>query len=406
LGRLYFKSKFAFRKHLKYILIKMNSKTYIILFAITVLILVNTFFILKNNAPQISDDKCTISELKYIGHYNISNSLTIQNKLVGGFSGIDFSNNKWVIISDDKIAPIRFYTANLDYDGFEFKNVSILSMVEILNSQNSSFQSETTDPESIRFDPESNKLIWTSEGNINKGIDPSVNEITSSGEFSRSFDVPNLFKADTTNMNQGPRQNGTFEGLSLSIDKSGYWVSTELPLIQDGVVPIFENDTESPIRISLIDKNTGSFGRQFVYELEKVSRKGAFCVNGVTEILEYEKNNFLVIERSYAGGGTNNGFDIKIFNVNSSEATDVSNLHSLEGQDYKKATKKLILDLKDIIHPFQPNTKELTRVDNVEGISFGPKLANGNRSLVLVVDNNFSSNGKQNNQFIAFEVIP
>jgi hypothetical protein len=28
-------------------------------------------------------------------------------------------------------------------------------------------------------------------------------------------------------------------------------------------------------------------------------------------------------------------------------------------------------------------------IDNVEGITFGPKLANGNQSLVLVTDNFF-----------------
>jgi hypothetical protein len=43
-------------------------------------------------------------------------------------------------------------------------------------------------------------------------------------------------------------------------------------------------------------------------------------------------------------------------------------------------------------------------VDNIEGISWGPKLANGHRSLILVSDNNF--NPDQRTQFLAFEVMP
>ena len=44
------------------------------------------------------------------------------------------------------------------------------------------------------------------------------------------------------------------------------------------------------------------------------------------------------------------------------------------------------------------------RVDNIEGMSWGPMLADGKRSLVLVSDNNF--NPAQVTQFLAFEVLP
>jgi hypothetical protein len=44
----------------------------------------------------------------------------------------------------------------------------------------------------------------------------------------------------------------------------------------------------------------------------------------------------------------------------------------------------------------------IDNVDNIEGIAWGPVLENGNRSLVLVSDNNF--NDTQVTQFIAIEV--
>jgi hypothetical protein len=43
-------------------------------------------------------------------------------------------------------------------------------------------------------------------------------------------------------------------------------------------------------------------------------------------------------------------------------------------------------------------------LDNIEGITLGPVLPNGSRSVVVVSDNNFSAT--QVTQFIAFEVVP
>ncbi len=42
-------------------------------------------------------------------------------------------------------------------------------------------------------------------------------------------------------------------------------------------------------------------------------------------------------------------------------------------------------------------------IDHLEGVSFGPVLANGHRTLVLVADDNF--NAPQEAQLIALEVI-
>jgi hypothetical protein len=44
----------------------------------------------------------------------------------------------------------------------------------------------------------------------------------------------------------------------------------------------------------------------------------------------------------------------------------------------------------------------LSRVDNVEGMTWGPPLRSGERSLVFVSDNNFSAS--QVTQFIALAV--
>ncbi|PGH40366.1 MAG: hypothetical protein CRN43_03405 [Candidatus Nephrothrix sp. EaCA] len=69
-------------------------------------------------------------------------------------------------------------------------------------------------------------------------------------------------------------------------------------------------------------------------------------------------------------------------------------------------SKTLLFDFETIRNQLSKVTNGLPKVDNIEGISFGPKLSNGRLSLVVVADNNFSALGEQLSQFIVFEVIP
>jgi hypothetical protein len=58
----------------------------------------------------------------------------------------------------------------------------------------------------------------------------------------------------------------------------------------------------------------------------------------------------------------------------------------------RPAKKTLVLDLDTLGIP----------LDNVEGMAFGPKLRHGDRSLILVSDNNFAP--AQFTQFLLFSV--
>ncbi|MDP5062316.1 MAG: esterase-like activity of phytase family protein [Maribacter sp.] len=129
-----------------------------------------------------------------------------------------------------------------------------------------------------------------------------------------------------------------------------------------------------------------------MYELDKVSKQAingyTFKLNGIVEILEYDTNKFIVLERSDAMGYDDGGNTVKIYAVDASKATNVSSINSLKGASYTKVTKKLLFNFEDI-------RKELTNgiVDNIEGVTFGPHFKNGNRSLLVVSDNNFSFYG-------------
>ncbi|WP_324027250.1 esterase-like activity of phytase family protein [Maribacter sp. BPC-D8] len=337
-------------------------------------------------------------KLRFVDEYVLPDETTFENTRVGGLSGIDYADGNWYAISDDSDAP-RFYSANLSYDLNGFDSITIKSVTHFKDSIGEMIPKGMVDPESIRYD--NGGFIWTSEGNIKDGVKPFVQIADSSGVFVKEFTLANRYLPNT-DLNFGPHHNGVFEGITLSFDKKGYWVSMELPLKQDGVEPTLEK-TDSPVRIAFINKKTGHFEKEIVYELDNVARPAAdgatFELNGIVEILEYEKNKFFILERSYSMGYADGGNTVKIYDVDASKATDVSSIQSLKGASYTKVTKKLLFNFEDI-------REELTNgiVDNIEGTTFGPDFENGNRSLVVVADNNFSLYGPQLNQFIMFEV--
>jgi hypothetical protein len=359
--------------------------------AVTIL----SLFLFTNCRTAKHIKKNQISKLRFIGEQIIPENTTFDHTIVGGLSSIDYANGKYYLICDDKNKPIRFYEMVLTFDENNFSDVEITKVTRIKNS------SKLVDPEALRIDKQTGNFIWTSEGAIRKHVNPAIFEIKSNGESIKTFAIPELFKA-SDNSKSGPRQNGTFEGLSIS--ENYIWIGMELPLKQDGEEPQLDK-VNSPVRISKINRKTGLLETQFAYQLEPIPKdskpSGKFMVNGLPEILEIGKHQFLFIERAYASGHSDGGNTVKIFTVNSKNASDISKINALKTAKYTSAKKTLLFDFESI-------RSQLTKgiVDNIEGICFGPKLTNGHHTLVVVSDNNFNKFSKQLNQIIVFEVIP
>jgi 3-phytase len=117
-----------------------------------------------------------------------------------------------------------------------------------------------------------------------------------------------------------------------------------------------------------------------------------FAVNGLVELLSLDKHSFLSMERSFSVGVPGTGNTIKLYTLEISGAQNVNGRESLAGQlgSIEPTTKTLLLDLDELGIP----------LDNLEGMTFGPDLADGRRSLVLVSDNNFAP--LQFTQFLLF----
>ena len=353
-----------------------------------------------NVSKKSTVEKTEITSLHYVGNYVIPYNLQFKSTTVGGLSGIDYdiTKDEYYIISDDRnaINKARFYSAKINLSSKGIDTV-IFTNVFPLQEENKRALKESPDPESIRYWPGKNLWVWSSEGEriitIKDTVlnDPSINIINDKGQLVNTFSVPENFKMQA--IEYGPRRNGVWEGLSFSSDYKQLWVSTEEPLYQDGpraeVLP-----NKAYTRILKYDVKSRKPIAQYAYLLEPVAHapipEDAFKVNGISEILAISKNKLLVMERSYSTGNLKN--TIQIFEVDFTNATELDEKSILATKEFKAATKKLLLNMDELgIY-----------IDNVEGVCFGPVLANGKQSLIFIADNNFNELEEQ--QVFLFEV--
>lgn len=351
-----------------------------------------------------------ISALRLLSQYELPHNMPYAGTVVGGLSGIDYDSktDRYFLICDDRssINPARYYTARIAMQDGKIDSVYFTGVTTLLQSNGSPYpssktdRSRTPDPEAMRYNPITGQLVWSSEGErIVKATDtvianPSINIIAANGHMADSFPIAANMHMHT--YARGPRQNGVLEGMSFGENYRALFVNVEEPLYEDGpradIAP-----GEAWIRIYRYDVHTRKNTAQYAYKLEPVAYppliKDAFIVNGVPDILWLGGNRMIVMERSFSTGRL--PCTIKLFLVNLADAENIiANPSLAQTPPVRPLEKKLLLNL-DTLGIY---------TDNIEGMTFGPILTNGHRTLVLVSDNNFEALEKT--QFFVFEVIP
>lgn len=349
-----------------------------------------------------------ITALKFLSEYDVPFNENYKNTTIGGLSGIDYHPEKdeYYLISDDRSAinPVRFYTAQIEINKNKIDTV-IFTAATFLKNKSGNFypnsrqnSSQTPDPEALRYNKKNNTLIWSSEGerivNSKEAIllNPAITETDSNGNYIDTFQLPPQLIMHARE--EGPRQNGVFEGLAFDDNYKNLFVSVEEPLYQDGP-RAGSGDSSGIVRIIKFDIATKKPVAQYAYRIEPVAyppiTPSAFKVNGISDILYVGKNRLLVVERSYSTGRL--PCTIKVFLADLSTVDNINDVASLKNKPgVKFIPKKLLLNMDQLgIY-----------IDNIEGVTFGPELANGKRSLLFVSDNNF--NPLEKSQFLLFEI--
>jgi hypothetical protein len=321
---------------------------------------------------------------------------------LGGLSGLYFdadASTLYAISDNCTRAPARIYAFSVELTPSRLR-ISPRSVL-FLHDTRGGRLFDFCDAESITSDASGGFLVGTENHDDEPGMRwPSILRVARDGRITGSLPLPEAFLPEADGApTRGTRTNLAFEGLTRS--PSGRWLTaiTEVALRQDGPIASFERGTT--VRLLRWDLSAPAPPVEFRYLTEPVPRpaSGAASIqhNGVAELLSLDDERLLVLERAYVapehgeGKNTVRIFETRLPPAARSRATSESASPLL--------AKRLVLDLDDILGQLEPGQQTL---DNLEGMTFGPRLPSGERSLLLVSDDNFSS--EQRTLFLAFRI--
>ena len=320
---------------------------------------------------------------------------------MGGLSGIDYDRDsgEYLLLSDDRsdLAPARFYSAR--WPAREGTAPQAAGVALLRQADGAPWPARgaarpgipVVDPEGIRWRPDTGTVLWTSEGDVARGFGPAFYESRRDGTLVRQIALPPMFDVDRRGR-RGPRDNLGLEGLALTPDGRDAWVAMENALLQDGPVPAL-GAPGGPCRFTRIELTGGQARRQIAYLPDAIPLRplvpGSYADNGVSEVLMIDAHRMLVLERAYAAG---TGNSLRLYEIDTREGSDTLALDALTPDNHRPAPKKRVADFAML---------GLSRLDNSEGLCWGPDLPHGRRLLVVLSDDNF--NPLQVTQFAAFE---
>lgn len=273
-----------------------------------------------------------------------------QESLFGGISGLAFDEKTQTLIalSDDRgeHGEPRLYE-------FSFENIVGTPQLKFKRIVFLKAPQKRVDFEAITLLQNGNLLI-SSEGdqNFKPRVPPEILEMTREGEFVRSWDVPADWLPNAAGkLEKGVSNNRGIEAMAWSPDQKWLFVSPESPLVQ--------TRPKIPAQIFQDGKSLA----QCEYELNEAN---AGFGHGISEALWFSSREVWVLERS-----------IK----KSLEA--VADLYSFVIDEKGQCGPRTkIFDL----------AKNSSKLVNLEGMTWGPVIKPGFRTLIVVSDNNFVLN--------------
>lgn len=307
---------------------------------------------------------------RYVSSMTVPDSFLPAPVRWGGISGLEnVGGGEYVGVSDDpgRYGPARWFRFRLPVAPtgvFTATTPVLTGGGTVLGPNQLPLGPGQMDMEGIRrLGPD---LVVSSEG-----ARPWIRVVTPLGVHVRDLPIPAAYLPGP---GRGMGVNSGFEGLAVT--PGGVVAAmTETALRQDGGPPTSAAGTRS--RLALFGPRGTS---EFVYRtdpLAKGASRGASA--GVSEILAANGSDFYVLERGYDPATNRN--DVKVYLASTRGATQVGGRFRLSGSE-TVMSKRLVFDF---------GALPLLRPDNVEGMAFGPRLADGRRTLILVSDDNFAT---------------
>lgn len=333
---------------------------------------------------------CAANKVRLIADYPIETGRVFNKSQIGGLSGIAFDakTNTLLSISDDAwVDQPRLFEFDFQLTEKSF-SVTPKNVIYLKNSKNKNFLTGTIDFEDLTL--AGNEIYASSEGNKFSllKVHPEIYVYNREGKFIRFIDVPEKFI--NKDNKSGVRENMSFESLTSTKEGDVLFVANEQGLLQDAEV----TTKEAGSTVRIIKYKNDQAVAEYPYLLDKLEDKTGD--NGLVAMVALNENSLFTLERSYLNDLKKNV--IRVYKVDLSNATEVSHLAGLKNQNYQVAKKELVVDFKDIVDAISDK-----KLDNMEAMTLGPILPNGNPTLIFVSDNNFSKH--QKTLFIALEVV-
>ncbi|MDW8202363.1 MAG: phytase, partial [Cyanobacteriota bacterium SKYGB_h_bin112] len=332
---------------------------------------------------------------------------------VGGLSGItyDAANNRYYSLADARSGPsdgpARFYTLTIDLSSGKLNptGVTFTGVTQLRDASGNPFTANALDPEGIAL--LGNNVYIASEGQVPTALAqvqaPFVNRFAlANGQQNQVLPVPTKFvpvindangngNVDAGEQTAGVRNNLAFESLTLTPDQKFLYTATENALVQDGAATSLTAGSRS--RILKYNLITGQPEQEYLYITDPVvlapNPSSGFNTNGLVELLALDdRGTLLALERSFSAGVPGTGNTIKLYEIRVDKASDISGIASLSA--LSAADLAAIVPVQKRLLVNFDNLGITTGLDNVEGMTLGPRLPDGRQSLILVSDNNFS----------------
>ena len=332
----------------------------------------------------------------------VHSGFSFAGTVVGGLSGIAYDSGREVyyVISDDRSAknPARFYTVRIPLADNRFDELQWVSCTVLRDAGGEPFAPLDAaarppvippDPEGIAFDVRRQQLVWTSEGardveNVSRTV---VGSLGPAGRPRRRLPraLPVAARAGDVGTPVGP-------ACERGAGRPHAHPRRHGPVRRHGGAGLRRRRTADRIARGAhtnhpLRHGTGEPTAQYAYPVDPVTA-GRDGDNGLSDLVALDADTFLVVERGYG-----DRVSARIYRASTAGADDIIGSRSLGADPPVVAmTKELVVDLTAV--------PEIGHLDNVEGMTLGPKLSDGRQSVVLVTDDNFSP--RQVTQFHVF----